>query len=131
MRKLRKLEVKPLKDKMAKALGTCPLCLRTFEEVGESNVVLDHCHDSGFIRAPLCRNCNGREGEVLNRAKRGSLFKEGEYIPWLRRLLEYWELHTTPQTQYIHPLHQTPIEQEQSRKKKRAMQAAKRRAKAK
>lgn len=124
--KLKRSEIPQVKAKlMKKQEGVCPLCLREFKDLEPTNIVLDHCHHSGFVRAVLCRNCNGREGEILSRAVRGSL--GGDYVSWLRRLADYWELHQTPQTNYIHPTFKTPATVEAERRAKRAAAARLRR----
>ena len=127
-RKLKRSELPVLKQKLIlKQNNSCPLCERSFDTIESSNIVIDHCHSHGYVRAALCRNCNGREGEILNRAVRGAV--GGNHIDWLQRLVDYWRTHETPQTQYIHPTHKTPAEAEAERKRKRARQARARRAK--
>lgn len=108
--------------------GACPLCLRPFKGMESKNIVVDHCHTHGYIRAALCRNCNGREGEILNRAVRAAVGSDTDPAAWLRRLAAYWVKHAEPQTQYIHPTHKTPAEKEAETRRKRAAAARKRRA---
>ena len=91
----------------------CLLCDADFRQQtmkGRKRVVkflpaLDHCHSHGHVRGVLCVNCNGREGEIWNRAQRCK--RGGTAIEWMARLLAYWIKHETPQTKYIHPDHKS------------------------
>jgi hypothetical protein len=87
--------------------------------------VLDHDHKSGFLRAVLCRNCNGIEGKIKSLAARG---KRQYDEPWfLTRLLAYWEQHNdaTPDHGLLHPTHKTADEQrERTNKLARLRRAA-------
>jgi hypothetical protein len=67
-------------------LGDCPICLQ------RRVLVLDHCHDTGVSREPLCRACNAGLGmfhdnpETLDRAK-AYLIRHRIYpsaLQWLR-----------------------------------------------
>jgi hypothetical protein len=50
-------------DKMLKAQNyKCAVCGIKQEEAGKKGLVVDHCHDSGKIRALLCSNCNSSLG---------------------------------------------------------------------
>jgi hypothetical protein len=54
------------------AQGMCPICEKSFEE---RKAVLDHCHESGILRAVLCDHCNrslggfGDDPDLLARAE--------------------------------------------------------------
>lgn len=104
--------------------GICPLCNRPIERTS-GNVCLDHDHRHGHCRAALCRNCNGIEGKVLRWA--GQAKRDGTELEWLKRLVEYWEVHAIPQTPFLHHLHKTE-EQKQAAKKARAALKRKSRA---
>ncbi len=50
-----KLDLGPLRDSLIKRQkGNCPICLGPL--LTKTN--LDHCHNTGYIRAVLCHNCN-------------------------------------------------------------------------
>jgi Recombination endonuclease VII len=55
-RKIRRKYGITLKDYDELVAAPCALCGRT------KNVVLDHCHETGAIRGPLCRSCNAALG---------------------------------------------------------------------
>ena len=91
----------------------CPLCNLDLRDVISRNICLDHDHDSGVIRAVLCRNCNAMEGKIIgcaNRAKRG----DNKYA-WLLRSYKYV---TGTHTAIIHPNHKTPEQKKEARKKR-------------
>lgn len=111
-KKLTRAQVGPARDILLKQQGyRCALCNCDFREqtvkgrkrVAKYKPALDHCHSSGFVRAVLCVNCNGREGEIWNRARR--CMRESTAIEWTEKLIAYWKLHATPQTIFIHPDH--------------------------
>jgi len=106
---------------LKKQKGKCPLC--GFQIRGGKKPALDHDHQTGILRSVLCVNCNGIEGKVFNLARRCG-HKEGPRA-WLTALLEYYELHDTPQHGTIfHPTHKTEEEKRLARnakaRKKRA-----------
>lgn len=72
------------------------------------NYVVDHDHESGALRAVLCRNCNGIEGRIKRLAIRCSSKKT--YRTWLINLANYYYKHREPQTKFTHPTHLTDIE---------------------
>jgi len=113
-RKLTRTQVGPAREILLKQQGyKCALCECDFREqtikgrkrVQKYKPALDHCHSTGYVRAVLCVNCNGREGEIWNRAQRCK--RAGTSVTWLQRLVDYWTLHATPQTVYIHPDHKS------------------------
>jgi len=123
MKRITSTQLLPVKMALVKQQDhCCPLCGIDFNMVETKNIVVDHDHKTGVIRAALCRNCNGMEGKVKHygtRAKRG-----GTYEEWLKRLLEYYEHHETPRTGLLHPTHRT----EDEKRLRRNAQARKRRA---
>ena len=136
-KQLTKAQVKPARDILQKQQGNlCALCFCNFLEQtikGRKRVVkytptLDHCHNHGFVRAVLCANCNGREGEIFNRANRCK--RDGTAAEWLRRLADYWEKHAEPQTIYIHPDHKSEDDKRLARNKKERLKRARIKAKA-
>ena len=113
-RKLKHAQVKPARDILLKKQGyKCALCACDFREqtikgrkrVDKYKPALDHCHDHGYVRAVLCVNCNGREGEIFNRARRCA--RDSSPVEWLEKLAAYWRQHETPQTEFIHPDHKS------------------------
>ena len=99
------------KELIRRQLGKCPITKRDLRSMNPSNVVVDHNHKSGVIRAALPRAINGLEGKVKALLLRwGGCKNEGEVISMLRGLADYLELHRTPQTEWLHPEHLSPAE---------------------
>ena len=134
-RKLTRTQVAPAREILLKQQGyKCALCQSDFREqtlkgrkrVQKYKPALDHDHATGYVRAVLCVNCNGREGEIWNRAQRCK--RDGKSVDWLQRLVDYWLLHETPQTVYIHPDHKSEddkrIARNTAERKKRAQAKA-------
>lgn len=130
-KKLSRAQVAPARELLLKKQNyKCALCKCDFREqtlkgrkrVPKYKPALDHCHTTGFVRAVLCVNCNGREGEIWNRARR--CMRDGTAVEWTEGLVAYWKLHSTPQTAYIHPDHQSEDDKRLARnakeRKKRA-----------
>lgn len=134
-KKLSRKDVPAARDLLLKKQGyKCLLCGCDFREqtvknrkrVSKYTPALDHCHTHGHVRGVLCVNCNGREGEIWNRAqrcKRNRTAKE-----WLQDLVHYWTDHETPQTAFIHPDHKSEDDKRLARnakeRKKRAQAKA-------
>ena len=113
-KKLTKAQVAPIRKAISAKQGDrCALCDVSFNERTVKNGkvkakytrTLDHCHNHGHVREVLCNNCNGREGEIFNRARRCK--RDGTEAEWLQKLVDYWIKHSEPQTPYIHPDHKT------------------------
>ena len=109
MRRLKPKDVPGIKAILKKKQGNkCLLCRRSFDDIPDKDVVLDHDHRTGCVRGVLCRNCNGMEGKIWNRANRA---KQGmTVIEWTTRLVKYWELYCIDQTGLLHPTHKTEAE---------------------
>lgn len=112
--KLKRTQVQKARDILAAQQNQkCALCDASFTTMtlkGRTRVpkylpCLDHDHSHGHVRAVLCKNCNGKEGEIHNRAL--SCKRDGTALDFLRRLVSYWEQHETPQTKFIHPDHKS------------------------
>lgn len=106
---------------IAKQNGVCPICGKDLTRVAPINQVIDHNHETGYVRAVVHRGCNKVEGSVLNTVRRwGKAGTMDEIIGTMRRLVSFWELHATRQTDFIYYNHKTAAE-------KRAAYNAKRR----
>lgn len=121
-RKIKRTELPTIKrDLIAKQNGLCPICGKDLTRCNPSNVVVDHDHTTGVIRAALHRGCNGLDGKMLRFLTTwGKAKTKLEVIGTLKRLINFWELHATPQTDIIYYNHKTAAE-------KRAAYNAKRR----
>lgn len=81
----------------------CAVCDKPFTP--RDRAVLDHCHDTGFIRGALHNSCNGAEGRVKTKARLGH--KGVSAYEYLIGLGKYLEFHSKPQFPLIHPTHMT------------------------
>lgn len=121
MPKLKESELKDARDILIKRQGNkCPICGGSLLAVTSTNRVVDHDHDTGYIRGVLCRGCNGGIGKVENLIK--SYCKAGNntyyIVKTLRNLADYLDLHKTPQTEWIYPKHKSAAEQREAANKK-------------
>ena len=112
---------KVIKELMVKQNGLCPICGKDLTRVATSNLAVDHDHTTGVIRALIHKGCNGLEGKLLRLLRTwGKAKGQHEAIEILKRVIRFWELHSTPQTDIIYYNHKTAAE-------KRAAYNAKRR----
>jgi len=115
--RMKNKDIKEFREMMVEdQQGICPLCNRRFSTMNPRDVCADHCHDTGFMRGALCRNCNGNLGRVeglANRSKRG-LSK----ISWLVNAVGYLEDRKVPKYDSIHPTFKTEGEKRTLRNKK-------------
>jgi len=123
--KLKSKEVKAYRLKLLKKQGyICPLCGLKIEI---SEATLDHCHDTGHIRAVLHRNCNQVEGRIRSWVNRAG--KEIDPVLFLEAVLAHW---TEKYDHFpLHPNHRTAAQKEilklkRRRKKLRTHKAKKR-----
>lgn len=115
MRRITQKEIAEVKAKLLMEQdGLCALCTEPFTE--EINICLDHDHNTGYVRALLCRNCNAMEGKIYNCTRRAK--RKMTVIQWMERALAYWRLHQECQTGLLHPKHRTVEEKKERRKKK-------------
>lgn len=99
--------------------GKCPITGRSLKSMTTSNVVVDHDHKTGVIRAALPRAINGLEGKLVQQCVRwGGCKTKKEVIQMLRGMADYLEHHSSPQTEWIHPSHLSPAEQRALKNKK-------------
>lgn len=97
-----------------KQKNKCPICERNLLRL---DATLDHDHKTGYIRATLCRNCNGLIGKLAGILARLDVGKIG-----FEQIMINLGLHHHPdnlKTKYIHPHAETLLEQ-RSRRRKRA-----------
>lgn len=95
----------------------CPLCDLDLTEAEDRNIVLDHNHDTGFIRSVLCRHCNHTEGKILHLAGRAKRDKSA--LEWLENVLNYVKSHNEEPSGVYHPNHKTDEEKREALNKKR------------
>lgn len=106
------------KELLEKQRYVCPLTGRDLRSISSTNVVVDHCHSSGFIRAALTRGANGAEGKikaVLGKYVGITHNDVIQQVKFLRNLADYLILHRVPQTNYIHPKHLSTSEKLEKR----------------
>ncbi|HXB11394.1 MAG TPA: endonuclease domain-containing protein [Bacteroidia bacterium] len=106
-----------LKDKLLKEQDyICPLCEADMLQMEVKNRCLDHDHETGLVRAVVCRNCNSMEGKItgcIRRAKR-NLTKEH----WFSNLINHWEAPIAYALNIIHPNYKTPYQKKELRNKR-------------
>jgi hypothetical protein len=44
--------------------GRCAICRRRPEDLNQTHLAIDHCHQSGRTRGLLCRDCNWMLGRI-------------------------------------------------------------------
>ncbi len=104
---LKQKDIKPLREEMLQ--DECPLCQRPYEG---KVACLDHCHITGRIREPLCRNCNAMLGKIENAGIRA--VGRSEMPNFIQRVAEYIQHHNDNPSNMEHPTHSKP-----KRRKKR------------
>lgn len=92
----------------------CAICGKPFS--ARDGAVLDHDHDTGYIRGAIHRSCNGAEGKIKTKARLGH--KGVPPYEYLIGLGEYLKTHKTPRYPYIHPSHMTEDQKRLLRNKK-------------
>jgi hypothetical protein len=108
------------KELINKQNGLCPICGKDLTRTKPINQVIDHDHSTGLVRAVLHRGCNKVEGSILSTVTRwGKASSRVAAIATLRRLADYWEEHTKPQTEWIYYNHKTAAEKRVALNKKR------------
>lgn len=131
-RRLSKSEVPAVRSRLqAQQQNKCALCRVDLNEKevkagklkNKYRACLDHDHQSGYVRAVLCNNCNGIEGKIFNLANRAK--RRRTPLLFLADLVRYWHKHRTDQTGLIHPDHKTSEEKRLERNKKQRVRRAK------
>ncbi len=104
IRQLRDAEVDQFRKGMAATQKyRCPLCLGS---LAHGINALDHDHNTGSVRAVLCRSCNVSEGKVMAGVKFRTPIGNMAYqdpVKWLRRLADFLEHHSAKPSGIIHP----------------------------
>lgn len=102
--KIKYSDLKRVKQELIKIQDwLCPICQRDLSTLKSRDVCVDHNHNTGYIRAVLCRSCNSMEGRVYKLFIRMGLRKAGvDYYRYLHYLAWYID---TPDTCYLHPKH--------------------------
>lgn len=107
------------KELVRRQNGLCPITGRDLRAMQDFNVVVDHDHETGVIRAALPRALNGIEGKVKALLIRwGGCKSTTDMIQMLKGLGAYWEKHSSPQTEWLHPEYKTPAEERAARNAK-------------
>ena len=109
-----------IKELLVKQRGICLICGKDITRVSSFNLVIDHDHVTGVVRAVLHRGCNGMEGKILRLLRTwGKANSVAEAVRTLERLIAFWKLHSTPQTEWIYYSHKTAAEKRVTLNKKR------------
>lgn len=106
------------KELLEKQHYRCPITGRDLRTMQAINLVVDHDHHSGFIRAVLPRGINGLEGKIKTLMQRYGGYTATDVVGQakaLHALADYLLLHRVPQTPYLHHTHLTPAEQRAKR----------------
>lgn len=103
-----------LKKIVARQNHVCAVCGHAFTK--RDYAVLDHDHDTGFIRGALHNSCNGAEGRIKSKARLGH--KGVDAYDYLIGLGKYLEQHVVPKFQLLHPTHLTEDEKRIERNRK-------------
>ena len=122
-KQLKPSEVSSVLDQLVrKQKNRCGVCGKPF--TARDKPVLDHCHDTGFIRGALHNSCNGAEGRVKTKAKLGH--KGVSAADYIIGLGKYLAEHKTPTYKLIHPTHKSEEQKRLERNAKaRKLRAAK------
>lgn len=102
IRQLKTSEVASVLQQLVKKQDMkCGICGQFFTK--RDYAVLDHNHDTGFIRGAIHNSCNGTEGKIKVRAQFGhSGVSAEDYVIGLGKYLEH---HKTPRWNFLHPTH--------------------------
>lgn len=100
--------------------GLCLVCKRPIDINNRGEAVLDHCHQTGLVRGVLHRSCNSSLGKMDNAIGRWAA-KSMQYdaiLPILENIVEYYKM----------PKHEILYHSHKSEDDKRAVRAARERA---
>lgn len=122
-RRLKQTQLKAVRqDFVDKQGGRCAIC---YCPLPNDAAVMDHDHKTGYLRAALCRNCNGIEGKIKNLCNRGK--RQFDQLWYIKRILDYWETHDVdkPEHGLMYPTHKTADEKRLAINKKARLKRAK------
>lgn len=116
--------------------GKCLVCGKPIDltvKGSASDYVVDHCHETGQIRAVLHRSCNAALGKIDNAAGRwgAKSMSYTDIVPYLRKVVEYYEWVLQNPTGMLYPDHKSKDERQDLARLRRNKAAALRRAKIK
>lgn len=115
MKRLARSEVAGVLADIVKKQGrVCAICKQPFTRWDVP--VLDHCHDTGFIRGAVHNSCNGTEGRIKKVAQRGH--KGVSSVDYVIGLGKYLEMRRDNPIPILHPEHKTPDEKRLERNAK-------------
>ena len=120
MVKMEEKDIPQVRDMLIKKQeGICPICGKSLARTLRVNIVIDHDHSTGIVRAAIHRGCNRVEGSVWGTVSRwGKASNILQVKEVLMRLIAFWELHKTPQTDIIYYKHKTKAEKAAAYRKK-------------
>lgn len=124
--KIKSTDIAQVRDELLeKQNWICPVCNQSLRYTLTRNIVVDHDHNTGYIRAVMHRGCNKAEGSIFKTAQKwGKAANLQEVIKVLESLIAFWKLHNKPQTNLIYYNHKTPKEKQEAAKKKAAKKRA-------
>lgn len=95
-----------------------------------SDYCLDHDHESGEVRAVLHRSCNSALGKAEHAVGRwgAKSSKYADIIPYLRKMVAYYDWVAENPTGLMYPNHRSPEEKAEAAKLKRRKQYATKKA---
>lgn len=116
--------------------GLCLVCGKPIDITKSGNasdMVVDHCHETGENRAVLHRSCNAALGKIDNAAGRwgAKSMKYEDIIPYLRRVVAYYDWVKENPTGIMYPDHKSVEQKQDAVRIRRNKVAALRRAKTK
>lgn len=122
-----------LQTLQVKQKGLCMICQKRIDmtKMGrDSDYVVDHCHETGQVRAVLHRSCNAALGKIDNAAGRwgAKSMKYSDIVPYLRQVVAYYDWVNSHPTGLQYPDHKTDDQKAEAAKAKRRKQYAAKKA---
>lgn len=109
----------------------CELPINVTTKGRSSDYALDHCHETGEVRAVLHRSCNSALGKAEHAVGRwgAKSSKYADIIPYLRKMVAYYDWVAENPTGLMYPNHRSPEEKAAAAKLKRRKKYAENKAK--